>query len=237
MSGNFVVRERMLRANYSPLPPEAQAGIESAIRQSSFAPGVAPWVGARVGIGGNNEAGLTYTGRSVRGDARHVFGDEKWALSLGAGASAVLSHIENGTPQTTIGADPATKDQNVITSSGWGLDVPVLVGYRSTASVAQIWLGARGGIERLNGDFAPLGSSQVTSGLRYELRLDQSVMRYYGGGLLGLAVGFHPIWVALELNVAYQFAAAEGELPGGGRASLDMSGVTIAPAGALIGKF
>jgi hypothetical protein len=242
VSGNFVVGEGVVKVNYpGAAPPPQQAGLEGWVLQSAFAPGVSPWVGARVGIGGGNEAGVTYHGRSLRVDARHAFGDEKWALSVGAGASAVLSRIE-GTSAGIIGTPGgATVNDHAITSSGWGLDLPVLVGYRSTASVAQLWLGVRGGIERLNGEFAPLGSSQVGTGERYAL--DNSVMRYYGGGLLGAAIGFRPFWVAFELNVAYQYASGQTELPGEpgqppvGTATLDMSGVTIAPSGAFIGKF
>lgn len=238
VSGNFIVGEGVVKLRYSePVPPpvEERVRLEGAVRNASFAPGVAPWVGARVGISGSNEAGLTYYGRSVRVDGRHVFGDEKWALSVGAGASAVLSHVKGESAGTISSVEGPTKVDHETTSAGWGVDLPVLVGYRSTASVAQVWLGARGGIERLTGEFAPLGSADVGEGIRY--KLDHTVSRYYGGGLVGAAVGFRPFWVALELNVAYQYAHADGDMAGGGSAQVDVSGVSIAPAGAIIGKF
>lgn len=237
VSGNFAVGEGVVKTRYPDgnlYPPEERVRLEGFARRTALAPGVSPWVGARIGLGGDNEAGVTYHGRSLRADARHVFGDQTWALSVGAGASAVLSRVEGTSEGTLSSAEGPTRNDRELTSAGWGLDVPVLVGYRSTASVAQVWLGARGGIERLTGEFAPLGSAQVDGRVRYEV--DNSVMRFYGGGLVGAAVGFRPFWVALELNVAYQYAAAEVEAPGG-KASLDLSGVTIAPAGALIGKF
>ena len=60
-------------------------------------PGISPWVSARVGLPHANEAGLTYTGRSLRLDGRHAFSlGGAWALSLGLGASAVAGFVIGG---------------------------------------------------------------------------------------------------------------------------------------------
>src|SRR6185369_12120360 len=52
--------------------PSVTAG-EAELQRLTVAPGVAPWAGARVGIAGSNEAGLAYTGRSIRLDGRYAF--------------------------------------------------------------------------------------------------------------------------------------------------------------------
>ena len=60
----------------------------SALVAAAIAPGLAPFVGARVGVGNNFEGGLTYTCRSVRVDRRRGFDDGKGTLAPGLGAPA-----------------------------------------------------------------------------------------------------------------------------------------------------
>jgi hypothetical protein len=57
--------------------------------------------------------------------------------------------------------------------------------------------------------------------------------RAWGGGLVGLAMGFRHVYVALELDAAYH--RAEGRI--GDQRGLGLDGVTLAPAGALLGRF
>src|SRR4051812_555290 len=49
-------------------PPDdpEQSGFVAAVERAALAPGVAPWVGARAGLGARVEGGLAYTGRAVR---------------------------------------------------------------------------------------------------------------------------------------------------------------------------
>ena len=59
---------------------------KGALVEASVGPGLAPYGGARVGVGQQFEGGLVYTGRAVRADLRRSFElGSHWALSLGAG--------------------------------------------------------------------------------------------------------------------------------------------------------
>ncbi len=215
-----------------------QKTFEDAIARAALSPGIAPWIGARAGLGEQFEAGCTYTGRSVRADARRAFGDDSVAVSIGAGASAVFSEPEDrrdeGPSTPPSGRVPLTGPD--LHASGYGFDLPVLVGWRSTASIVQGWVGARGGVEHLSGELplAPAGggpppSAQVTA------------TRWYAGGLVGAAIGLPPLMVAVELDVSYQAVSATAAFPapGPGPAGRDgeVHGLTLAPAGAIIGKF
>jgi hypothetical protein len=185
-----------------------QAALEAAMIEASAAPGVAPWVGARVGVGATSEAGLVYSGRALRLDGRHAFESREVALSLGAGLSAVFAEGRDDPP------------------FGFGLDVPVLVGYRSDASLVQAWVGLRGGYESISGSLDPdeLG--------RFE-RHEFDAQRLYGGGLFGLAVGVHPLRVAVELGLSY--FEVSGSTPASPETKAQ--GLALTPAGALIGHF
>jgi hypothetical protein len=217
---------------------EQQLAFAGAIANSAVAPGLAPWIGARVGLGGHNEAGVTYTGRSARADARHSFEDGSVALSLGAGASAILGHLES----SATAEHSATSLHKKEGAFSWGFDVPVIVGWRSSASVVQAWGGIRGGYERLNGTL-PLATPPDYPILGADVRADH----VYGGGLVGFAIGLPPLWVAVQLDAAYHGASARGSFPQAGAdpespgatvsREVDVSGVSLAPTGAVLGKF
>jgi hypothetical protein len=68
-------------------PQNDSTYAKGAIVQAVVAPGLAPFVAARVGVGAQFEAGLTYTGRGARVDLRRSFSWDHVSLSLGAGAS------------------------------------------------------------------------------------------------------------------------------------------------------
>jgi hypothetical protein len=59
--------------------------------------------------------------------------------------------------------------------------------------------------------------------------------------LAGLAVGVQPVWVAVEVNAAYQSIQGAVDFPPDSgdpeRHTVDVGGWTVAPAGALIVKF
>lgn len=208
--------------------------LEGAVSNAALGPGLAPWVGARVGIGGHNEGGLTYTGRTARVDARHAFGSDAVALSVGAGASALLLHPGSHPPSLlTPTAGRFTGAASDLSATGFGLDIPVIVGWRSTASIVEAWAGARVGVEHASGFLAlaaPAGGEAHVSG-----------ERWYGGGLVGAAIGIRPIWVAFELDVAYQRLSAGADFPGTSgapsRRDVSLVGVTATPTGAIVGKF
>ena len=194
-------------------------------------PGLAPWLGARAGLGGNTELGVTYTGRAARADGRYAFQDEQFALSLGGGLSAVTERPERSGMLASSGSE-GIDSIKVGRTRGWGGDVPVLIGFRSDISLVQVWLGARAGFERLSGEFVYdlAGSEQW---------VDVDANRWYTGGLFGLAVGVYPLWVVVEVDAAYQHLSGEWQRqdPGAGRDSAKWSGATITPTGALVGQF
>lgn len=217
---------------------EEQRFLENAVAKAALAPGISPWVGARVGLGAGSEAGLTYTGRSARIDARHAFGDERVAFSIGAGATAVLarpeSHAPTGVvPDATAGRLTGAPDD--VSARGWGFDVPAIIGWRSDASVVDLWTGVRAGVERV-GAAVPLGGT----GAQLDDRATLSGLRWYGGGLVGAAVGIRPVWIALELDAAYHSLSVGADFSGSGSPThrdATLSGFTLSPAGAIIGKF
>jgi len=248
VSNNFVLGDadrsiEEARAATQPLgaisePSAQQTYAAGAIAHTLGAPGLAPWVGARAGIGYTSDAGLTYTGRTVRADARHAFQNEKLALSAGGGLSGVLARPGEDTPGSSggrqLGAAPGSSaipglDARGVT--GWGADVPVIVGYRSDAELVQVYGGARGGYERLTGEIRlnvdPNAQTIQTAQL--------SASRWYVGGLLGVAVGVRPIWAVVELAANYM--RFEGELDWQDTGPVKLDGVTLQPSGAVVGKF
>jgi hypothetical protein len=184
---------------------------------AAVAPSVAPWVATRVGLASNNEAGLTYTGRAVRLDARHSFEDGALALSIGLGASFLFAGHEQD------GATPNTSFE--IGLGSVGADVPVLLGWQSDAGVVTVWVGPRAGFERVNGNATldPLGASPSGS---LDLR------HWYAGGVAGLALGFRHLHGAFELDTYYQ--SVDGSLDG---LDVHVNGLTLAPSASLLATF
>lgn len=248
VSGHFVTGEadNAIRRGRSAAQGGAASGdaeqrlVEGTVAHSTLAPGIAPWVGARAGLGSQTEAGLTYSGRAVRVDGRHAFEGRSYALSLGLGASAVLVHPGSGPPPEPgtmePGAGRIVGSVNDINLAGWGFDLPVIGGWRSTGDVVMIWLGARGGYEQVSGDVL-LASTTAHD----ELSAPLDGRRWFLGGLFGLAVGFQPVWVALELDANYQSASGTVQFPDEAgppdRRDAHLSGVSVTPTGALIAKF
>ena len=186
------------------------ARVETQVAAASVAPGVSPLVAARIGLASRFEAGLTYFGRGVRLDARRAFSIGKWDMSLGLGASAVLS-----------GGDWASANASFHQLRGGGVDFPVLFGWESRAGVYHFWAGGRAGYEHVEagGIFATTASTP-----------DPKLMgnRLWGGPLIGLAAGLRPLHVAIELSATYQ------RIWGGyGAESVSLEGFSIAPSAAL----
>jgi hypothetical protein len=59
-----------------------------------------------------------------------------------------------------------------------------------------------------------------------------SATRYWGGGLLGLAVGFRHVHVAMELDAAYMTISGDYN-----QTHASLSGLSLAPATALWWRF
>jgi len=191
-----------------------------ALVAASIGPGLSPFGGARIGVGAQVEGGLAYTGRSIRADVRRSFDlSPRWALSVGAGGSAALYGHQDGVvlPDVDLGE-----------LHGWGADVPVLVGYRSEGDLYMLWLGVRGGWEHV--DISEVSSDNgITLG---QAPVSLSATRFWGGALVGFAVGFRHVHVGVELDASY--ASVSGDYDD---THVQVSGITLAPATALWWRF
>jgi hypothetical protein len=204
-----------------------------------MSPGLSPWVGTRIGVAPGTDAGLTYTGRAARLDARYApLVDQTAAISVGLGATGLLPKPGSSPPGAAVSASGPIAGVDTRYLAGWGIDLPVIAGWRSSGEVVQIWGGARGSLERIRGDLAVDFASNPGQKAPFE------GYRWTAGGLVGLAVGVKPIWAALELDGAYQYAEAKLDLEEGGtttpvtvthRAKLD--GWVFTPAAALLARF
>jgi len=208
-------RQRVAEGASPPADPRYTRGVLVALAEG---PALAPWGSARVGIPGSNEAGLSFSGQAVRADARHAFDWGSTALSAGLGLTARgFGHSALELPGT---------DLNRV--SGFGLDVPVLFGYRTDADLISVWGGLRGAFDHWSGNVS----------LDTDADSSLSASRVSAGPVLGLAVGVAPIYVAAELELDYSHVtgtldrAAPHEHD---QATID--GWSLRPAGALIGKF
>lgn len=189
---------------------------KGALVAAAVAPGLAPFLGARVGVGNRFEGGLAYTGRALRADMRRSFDDGPWSLSLGLGGSAALYGREQGTdlPNVELGA-----------LHGYGADLPVLVGWQSVGGLYTLWAGPRGGFEHIAVETLTSEPKDVTLGVP-PIRLEAT--RWYAGGVLGIATGFNRVHVALEAAVAYQVVTGTYNAN-----EVTVRGLTLTPASAL----
>jgi hypothetical protein len=195
------------------------AFVKGALVAAAIGPGIAPFASARVGLGYDFEGGLAYTGRAARGDVRHAFTfgeDHAWAVSIGVGGSAVLYGREQGT--TLPGVDLSDL-------KGYGADVPLLIGYRSAAGLYMIWFGVRGGWEHDQIAEVTSEPKAVTLGIP---PVGLTADRYWGGGVLGVAMGFRHVHVALELDAQVEYVTGQF-----GGTSASVTGASIVPATAL----
>lgn len=187
-----------------------------ALVAAGLAPDLSPAVGARVGVGGEFEGGILYTGRGARADLRRAIplGSKPtaWALSIGLGLDAAFVGRQTHALEGVDG-------NNVF---GFGADVPVLLGWRSTAGLYYAWIGVRGGYEH-DVIQAP-GSQNPPTVSAAQLVGD----RFSIGGLVGLAIGFRHVHVALELEADY--ANLSGSFGG---VSARVDGLSLTPASAV----
>jgi hypothetical protein len=202
-------------------------------------PGLAPWVGARVGIAERTEAGAAYTGQWARVDVRHALEDRKLALSFGIAGLALLAH-PTADPNEPVGTSGAIAGVDSGGVYGFGVNIPVLVGYRSDAELVQAWGGLIGTFEHAFGkvvlpdaQYWPAASDAAEAGA-IEVHMDAN--RFSGAGVLGIAVGLQPIWVAVEITGRY--FSLDGKLSRAGtRADGELDGFSVEPAGAILGRF
>lgn len=205
-------------AGYTPNNPEGVSSghAAGAVIAAAVAPGLAPFVAGRVGIGDRFEGGLTYTGRGARADVRRSFDDGPWSLSIGAGLTGTLYGRQQGTdvPGVDLGR-----------LHGVGADIPVLVGWESLGGLYSVWAGARAGFER---DWLEAQTSEPKTEQLGGNPLSLKATRVYGAGVFGFATGFRHVHVALEMDVAYQYV--DGSF---GDVDATIHGITLVPGTAL----
>lgn len=245
LSGQFVSSDAERRidrgraATAGPLadPATARAYAEGVLTDALLGPGISPWVSARVGLPHATEAGLTYTGRSLRLDGRHAFplGGE-WALSLGLGASAVLLHPDSSAPGGVPGDEIATAPAEFgLDANGWGGDLPVVIGYQPVDGFVDVWMGARTGFEHVSGELRARDADPTSA------RFDASGNRLWVSALAGVSLGVPPVWLRFELSgtvhwLTGKLTAPEGQPPLS-FGELDATGWSLSPSGAILGKF
>lgn len=198
-----------------PSDPRYTRGVLVAVVEG---PALAPWASARIGITGSNEAGLSYSGDTVRADARHSFDWGETAFSAGLGVSG------HGLGHSAL--DLPGADLNRV--NGFGLDLPLLYGYRTDADLISVWAGVRGALDHWSGKVNLDANGEANLG----------ATRFSLGPVFGFAVGVAPIYVAAELELDY--AHVTGSVDRGSPAESEsgsVSGLSLRPAGALIGKF
>jgi hypothetical protein len=216
-------------------PATAQAYAEGVLTEALLGPGISPWVSARVGLPHSLEAGLTYTGRSLRLDGRHVIPwENEWALSIGLGASAILLDPDSSGLDEPPGAAPSAEAEFGLDASGFGADIPVLLGYRF-GNFVEVWFGARAGFEHISGEL--LSSVDEPASPRY----DASGNRFWGSALTGFSLGIPPVWLRFELAGTYHHLAGSVTSPGSAGplpfGEVEAGAWTLAPSGAILGKF
>ncbi|MET0791496.1 MAG: hypothetical protein ABW061_08235 [Polyangiaceae bacterium] len=196
-----------------PGDPRYGRGVAVALAEG---PAVAPFAAARIGIVGANEAGLSYSGQAVRADARHAFEWEHSALSAGLGVTG------RGIGQSPLDLPGTDLDR----AHGFGLDLPLLYGYRTDADLISLWAGLRASLDHWSGEVS------LDEQKPFALRAN----RLAAGPVLGLAIGLPPLWVAAEVEVDYAHITGSLDRPGA-RYDANVDGWSVHPAGALIGKF
>ncbi len=200
----------------APGPPGANAAYaKGALVSAAIAPGLAPFVGARVGVGNKFEGGLAYTGRAARVDMRRSFDSGSVSYSVGLGLTATLYGREQGGELPNV---------NLTALRGYGGDLPLLVGWESAGGIYKLWGGVRGGFERYIIETLTSEPRPTVSGA--PLHLDAN--RYWSGAVIGLATGLGHVHVGLELSAAYQ--VVHGSYNDN---KVTVRGVTLAPASAL----
>jgi len=198
-------------------PPRDARGAGGLLVATAEGPAVAPYAAARIGIPGTNEAGLSYSGQALRVDLRHAFEWDKSALSAGLGVAGL------GLGSSSAN-DPPGADLSGV--HGVGVDLPILLGYRTDADLISVWAGLRGSFERWS------GTVSLDPNPAFELDASRVAL----GPIIGMSLGLPPFWVSAELEVDYAHIVGSLDRPGT-RYDAQVNGWSARPAGALVAKF
>lgn len=178
------------------------------LQSIAVGPAVAPWIGARVGLGGGFEGGIGASSRAVRIDGRRAFTfrERTLAFSAGAGVSAILASAPSGEASGVLGG---------------GVDVPLLFGWRSSADLYAAWIGPRLRAQIFDGRVSDAAGSIPLEGRSVGV-----------GGVAGLRAGLRHVFAVVEADVAYQWAWGTF-----GAEAVRLSGWTVTPFGGLVLSF
>ncbi len=213
-------REEASQRTEVPGPPGTDPTYaRGALVVAAVAPGMAPVLGGRVGIGSRFEGGLATTGRAARVDIRRAFAMSDAAdFSMGLGASAPFYGGDSG----------SLPNVDLAKLRGYGVDLPLLVGWESQAGLYKVWAGGRAGYDRVSLENVSSDPRPGVPGPGIGLKTD----RFWAGGVLGLMVGFRHLHVALEVQAAY--VALDGTY---NENAVKLSGFSLTPATALSWEF
>lgn len=230
--------DRTSQASVDERAQDEQTAVDGALAQTLSAPGLAPWFAVRAGLVEATEGGLSYTGRRARADLRYVYALDSIAFSAGAGATGIMPAI-GADPPTQSCADPDYCPDPIVndsyseipgmdtgSTSGWGLDLPLLVGWRSDPGLFAFWTGLRARFEQISGE------------IRYETGAGPRTAhadgdRWVFQGVVGFSVGIKPIWALFELSPAYERLSGTMNLDSGIMGAR-LEGFSFSPAVALM---
>lgn len=192
-----------------------------ALAQAAAAPGIAPGVTARVGLGGEFEAGLLYTGRSGRVDLRRSFDlHQRRRASIGL---AAYTHLYGQPANDSL---PSVATQNV---RGYGFEIPALLGLLSDSGEMGVWGGLRAGGEWLSLGRLTSEPKEVTFGVD---PVGLSATRFFAGPTVGGMIGYKIFHLVAELTASFQtIQGSYGDVSGSVR------GVALTPSTALVFDF
>ena len=192
-----------------------------ALAQAAAAPGIAPGVTARVGLGSEFEAGLLYTGRSGRVDVRRSFDlKDNRRFSIGL---AAYTHLY-GQPANDALASVATQSVR-----GYGGEIPVLVGITSDSGEMGVWGGLRAGGEWIKLGRVTSEPKNVTFGAN---PVGLEATRFFVGPTVGGMVGYKIFHLMAELMASLEtIQGSYGEVRGSVR------GLALTPSTALVFDF
>lgn len=184
---------RTTQTTGSDAPAKLAAGVAEA---TLIHPGVAPVVRAQIGAAPGLEASLRYGGRDLGLGARWIAYESRTdqggvtALSIGLEGRALLHD------RPSDGLTPPAV--SVTGERGFGGALPIALSWSSDAGLVSAYVGAMVGADYASGTVG----GEVLSG-------SASYRRWFGGGTVGLGVGFRRVRALIELGLERDFLHAE----------------------------
>lgn len=222
-----------------------QRYITGNLLERSLEPGLTPWIGGRVGLGHSWEAGVAYTGHRMRVDGRHVFENEKEALSFGLAAHALLLQLDGseGNSEGEGTTQRLAKESLYFSATGGGIELPILFGTRRWSRWFEPSIGVRFGYEAVFGSMPLMAQLNVKQPNAdpddpgQVLYANATAHRFWVEGLLGLSAGSAPLFLRLELTAGVHRAFGKVDFPNGdapNRRDFRLWADSVQPSAALV---